>query len=145
VDHICKGHTDSVDQLCWHVTNSDLLATASGDKTVRVWDTRQQRNTHNFPTKGENINISWSGDGNYIATGNKDDLLTFIDIRQGNNLLEEQFKFEVNEITWDPTSKFFFLTNGEGNVCIYRFDFQKAPFNNLAQLCICVPRQKNHG
>ena len=54
-----RGHSDSVDQasciltfslhafekkriislslqLCWHKTNSELLATASGDKTVRV-------------------------------------------------------------------------------------------------------------
>lgn len=35
-----KGHTDSVDQLCWDPKHADLIATASGDKTVRVWDSR---------------------------------------------------------------------------------------------------------
>lgn len=35
-----KGHSDSVDQLCWHPTNGNLLVTASGDRTVRVWDAR---------------------------------------------------------------------------------------------------------
>ena len=35
-----KGHSDSVDQLCWHPSHSDLLVTASGDKTIRVWDAR---------------------------------------------------------------------------------------------------------
>ena len=34
-EHVHKGHTDSVDQLCWHPSNPALLATASGDKTVR--------------------------------------------------------------------------------------------------------------
>ena len=35
-----KGHADSVDQLCWDPKHADLLATASGDKTVRLWDAR---------------------------------------------------------------------------------------------------------
>lgn len=37
-----KGHTDSVDQLCWDPKHADLLATASGDKTVRLWDARSE-------------------------------------------------------------------------------------------------------
>ena len=119
LEHVFKGHMDSVDQLCWHQTHPDLLGTASGDKTVRTWDARQQKNTGCYNTKGENINITWSPDGNNIAAGNKDDLLTIIDVRAGT-LFEEQFKFEVNEITWDPTSKYFFLTNGEGSVYIYK-------------------------
>ncbi|KAK5804092.1 hypothetical protein PVK06_031741 [Gossypium arboreum] len=36
-----KGHTDSVDQLCWDPKHADLIATASGDKTVRLWDARK--------------------------------------------------------------------------------------------------------
>jgi WD40 repeat protein len=33
-EHVFKGHGDSVDQLCWHPNKADMLATASGDKTV---------------------------------------------------------------------------------------------------------------
>lgn len=39
-DFIFRGHTGSVDQLCWHASHPDLLSTASGDKSVRIWDTR---------------------------------------------------------------------------------------------------------
>ena len=76
-----KGHGDSVDQLTWHPSKADLLATASGDKTVRVWDSRTNKSVTSVNTKGENINIAWSPDGSTIAVGNKEDLLTFIDTR----------------------------------------------------------------
>ena len=38
-------------------------ATASGDKTVRIWDARTNKSQAVIGTKGENINIAWSPDG----------------------------------------------------------------------------------
>ena len=35
-EHTYRGHGDSVDQLVWHPTDPDLLATASGDRTGTV-------------------------------------------------------------------------------------------------------------
>ena len=49
--------------------------------------------------------------------GNKEDLVSFIDVRTHKIIAEEQFKFEVNEISWNKESNLFFLTNGQG--CIH--------------------------
>ena len=46
-----RGHGDSVDQLVWHPTDADMLATASGDKTVRIWDARLSKAVANIATK----------------------------------------------------------------------------------------------
>lgn len=135
-----RGHSDSVDQLCWHKTNSELLATASGDKTVRVWDVRSGKCVMNVATKGENINIDWSPDGRTIAVGNKEDLVTFVDFKTQKIRREEAFKFEVNEISWNIENDLFFLTNGQGCVHVHSFPdmelmttLQAHPGN-----CICI-------
>ncbi|XP_074958659.1 THO complex subunit 3 isoform X1 [Phalacrocorax aristotelis] len=113
-----RGHGDSVDQLCWHPSNPDLFVTASGDKTIRIWDVRTTKCIATVNTKGENINICWSPDGQTIAVGNKDDVVTFIDAKTHRSKAEEQFKFEVNEISWNNDNNMFFLTNGNGCINI---------------------------
>ncbi|ESN92078.1 hypothetical protein HELRODRAFT_186178 [Helobdella robusta] len=139
-DHTFRGHTDSVDQLCWHPFNPDILATASGDKTVRLWDARGRKSVATVNTKGENINICWSPDGQTIAVGNKEDLVTFIDVKSHKCKLEEQFKFEVNEISWNNQGNLFFITSGQGSVHIWSYPelkslhaIQAHPAN-----CICI-------
>ena len=95
--HDFRGHSDAVDQLIWHPTDPDLLATASGDRTVRIWDYRSAKSVTTVNTKGENINITWSPDGKTLAVGNKEDLISFIDVKSHKIIREEQFK--VCEIT----------------------------------------------
>lgn len=139
-DTTFRGHTGSVDQLCWHATQPDLLSTASGDKTVRIWDIRSGKQPTIINTKGENINITWSPDGNTIAVGNKEDLVTFIDTRTHKIRAEEQFNFEVNEISWNNTSDQFFLTNGQG--CVHILSYPSLELLHVLKAhpgtCICI-------
>lgn len=139
-NHIFRGHQDSVDQLCWHRTQPDQLATASGDKTVRLWDTRVQKVSSIISTKGENINMTWSKDGHTIAVGNKEDLISFIDVRTAKVKKEEAFKFEVNEISWNNTGDLFYLTSGQG--CIYVLSYPELEQQHCIQAhpgnCICL-------
>lgn len=70
---------------------------------------------------GENINLSWSPDGQTIAVGNKEDLITFIDVRTNKTKFVEQFKLEVNEFSWNKDGTLFFLTTGQGSIIIHRY------------------------
>jgi len=129
-----------VDQLCWHPKQVEVLATASIDKTVKTWDARQPKATHSVSTKGENINICWSPDGQTIAIGNKEDLVSFIDVASFKIRKEQQFKFEVNEMSWDKSGQFFFLTSGLGCIHVYSYP-DMAPVQVLQahpSNCICV-------
>nr|XP_013797951.1 PREDICTED: THO complex subunit 3 [Apteryx mantelli mantelli] len=92
-----------------------------------------------FPL-GENINICWSPDGQTIAVGNKDDVVTFIDAKTHRSKAEEQFKFEVNEISWNNDNNMFFLTNGNGCINILSYPELKPiqSINAHPSNCICI-------
>lgn len=139
-DKTCHGHAGPVDQLTFHSTNPDILATASGDKTVRIWDTRTGKSVSTINTKGENINITWSNDGQVIAVGNKDDLITFIDTKTNKIRVEEKFNFEVNEIIWNKTGDQLYLTSGQG--CVHILSYPNLEVQHVLKAhpgtCICI-------
>jgi len=122
-----KGHQDSVDQLRWDPKQPEVLGTASGDKTVRIWDTRSGKCANAIETKGENINIRWSPDGQHIAVGDKDDNISIIETRKSKPLKNIKFAFEVNEMAWDLSGKLFFLTTGGGTVEVFSYEQMLKP------------------
>ena len=142
------GHQDSVDQLRWDPLNPEVLGTASGDRTVRIWDTRTNKQVHAIETRGENINIRWSPDGQHVAVGDKDDNIAIIEMRKCKALKNIKFQSEVNEMAWEPMSggKFFFLTTGSGSVEIFRYadmlaQEQAQPIHSLqahTANCYCI-------
>lgn len=135
-----KGHEASVDQLAWHGSDPSLLATASCDRTVRVWDVRSQRPAATVHTKGENINIAWAPDGKTIAVGNKDDLITFIDSNKYSISFSKQFSFEVNEITFGQGSDVLLVTTGSGSIQVYSLPDMNLQHSLKAHssTCICI-------
>ena len=51
--------------------------------------------SHIINTGGENINVAWSPDGHSVGVGNKEDVVTIIDIRKIKIDKKSQFPYEV--------------------------------------------------
>lgn len=149
-----KSHTGDVDQLMWNPVNPERLVTASVDCSVLLWDLRNASTSEKsflerkITTPGENINICWSPDGKYIAVGNKEDVVCFIDPRGGTNSEGERTyifnmiknDFEINEISWNNTGNLFCLTTGRGTIQILEFPTLKKLCEPVAHTanCYCI-------
>lgn len=115
----CKGHTDVVDRVTWHSSAPQLLASASSDKSARVWDVRSKKGIATITTKGQNINAAWSPDGKSLCLGDKEDRLAFVDTATWKVRHEEQLRCEVNEFAYSPSGDLLFVCCGGGQVAIF--------------------------
>eukprot|EP00873_Tetraselmis_striata_P045282 jgi/Tetstr1/465546/TSEL_010215.t1 len=135
-----KGHQQSVDNLCWDPTHADRLATASCDKTVRIWDTRASKCMETINGTGANLNVTWSPDGNTVAFGNREDVISFLDIRKMKVLKSHNYSYEVNEICWNKSSDLFLLTTGNGTIEMLQYPSMESVHSLKAHTsnCFCI-------
>eukprot|EP00035_Acanthoeca_spectabilis_P036322 m.38918 g.38918 ORF g.38918 m.38918 type:complete len:322 (-) comp7897_c0_seq1:4644-5609(-) len=112
-------HSDIIDQCRWKPESDKLLATASRDSTVKLWDARSgSKSIRTIKTSGENINLAWSPNGNEIAVGNNNDVISFIDTRKFEVVNQKKNEILVNEIEWNHSGDLFLLTTGDGFVTV---------------------------
>ncbi len=128
------------------------VASASGDKSLRIWDTRAQKAVNSEKTKGKNVNLAWNPSGNIVAVGiilllepglgNEEDVISFYDYKTFKLIKHIKIKGGIHEFAWDKTSSVLFITTEPGH--IYVIDGTKLHNTPLTQLgchttaCYCI-------
>ena len=104
-----EGHTNSVQDLAFK-PNSYLLASASDDYTIRIWDVGNTNNLRHVHTLRGHTNrvwaVAWSPDGSTLASASKDGTVRLWNPNNGINFaVLRGHTDQVYEVVWSPDGR----------------------------------------
>ncbi len=104
--YICSGHTSRVTAVAWSPRGTHI-ASASYDKTVRVWDTSHGSSIIIYRGHWDRVQaVSWSSDGTRIASAGDDGTVQVWDTATGQQILTYRgHSNAVNAVAWSPDGK----------------------------------------
>eukprot|EP00124_Ichthyophonus_hoferi_P002424 Ihof_evm1s165 gene=Ihof_evmTU1s165 len=128
---ILSGHTDGIKQVMWAPKpHSNILATASLDKTVKVWDMRAHSKPIKSFTNEEPLCINWSPDGQQlgmIVKGHNDDIFIAYDLRGSTDrkVVDKKFQKQLNQFTWTASGNEVMFATKKGTVILASYPKMK--------------------
>lgn len=115
-----KGHTAAVEQISWDPTHSDRLASASSDKTVKVWEYRMIKQLFSVECTAAVLHVCYSPDGRLLATGTKDERVSIIDVATQRIIHSwQETRTSIHQIVWSHSGHLLCLSTQQGTVMIY--------------------------
>ncbi|MGZ6366690.1 MAG: protein kinase domain-containing protein [Ktedonobacteraceae bacterium] len=104
--YICRGHTSRVTAVSWSPTGTHI-ATASFDKTVRIWDTAHGFSVITYRGHWDRVQaITWSPDGKRVASASDDGTVQIWDPTTGKQvLIYRSHSNAINAVAWSPDGR----------------------------------------
>ena len=75
---VLEGHKDWVGAVAWSKEN--VIASASHDKTIRLWNPADKKELHSFPAKSTCWGVAFSADGKLLAAGSHKEGVRIFDV-----------------------------------------------------------------
>ncbi|KAL2135775.1 hypothetical protein VTI74DRAFT_6980 [Chaetomium olivicolor] len=96
-----EGHSDVVNSVAWS-HDSTRLASASGDKTVKIWDPATGQCVLTFEGHSDDVrSVAWSYDGTRLASASDDNIVKIWDPATGHCISTlEGHSDDVNSVAW---------------------------------------------
>lgn len=117
-----SGHTDAVLDLDWNHLKGNLLASASVDHTIGLWDLTSCSMASSIKHHEDKVQtLSWHPfEAQYLASGGYDCMAKMVDCRSHNDSHKSwKLSGEVERIIWNKYDPFFILASTDVGIVHY--------------------------
>ena len=125
-------HVDAVLSLASNRAHNNLLASASADKTVKLWDLDTCTAAQSYSHHTDKVcALSWHPtQTSVLLTGSYDRTIVAADMRSPSNTTAPRWGVEsdVEQVRWDPHSEHMFYVSTE-NGLLHAFDARQRPLD----------------
>lgn len=150
---------DHVISLAWNPKNHKLIAFGNSNSMLTIITNIEKNNEVNFSDHDKSVNsISWSPDGNRIASGSSDRAIIIKDILYNKN---NNYKISINtrktiehpgvvtSVSWSPNSRYILSGCSDGNLRIwdgvkFKLPSKENPFINSIQIFMIINGNNSH-
>jgi eukaryotic-like serine/threonine-protein kinase len=117
---VLRGHTGSVVRVAFSA-DGKLLASGSGDKTIRLWDVSTHEPLAVIPAGSIVYCVAFSPDGTRLAAGCRDNTIRLIDVAHRQQVAELRGHTDyVHAVAWSPDGTR--LVSGSGDFTLRIWD-----------------------
>jgi DNA-binding beta-propeller fold protein YncE len=115
-----RGHGSFVNSVAWS-PDGKRLATASGDRTAKVWDAVTGKEVLTLHGHTDVVNsVAWSPDGKRLATASRDKTAKVWDVASGQGLLTlKGHEDAVHSVAWSPDGKRLATGSGDNTAKVW--------------------------
>ncbi|KAG5671771.1 hypothetical protein PVAND_001949 [Polypedilum vanderplanki] len=119
------GHKNAVLDLAWNSNYQHIMASASVDQTVILWDLENASPStilKDFAEKVQTIEFN-AVEAEYLLTGCSDNTIKLFDCRQSSNEKAQYKQWivegEVEKVKWNPNEKYHFVVGTNSGKIMY--------------------------
>ncbi|KAI3722635.1 hypothetical protein L2E82_33677 [Cichorium intybus] len=130
--HDLRNHTKKIYTLKWSPTGPGtinpnkrlLLASASFDSTINLWEVEYGRIFQNLKGHGDCVyTLSFSPNGEYLASGSKDKFMHIWSLKDGKIIKTYNSNGSIFEVCWNKEGDRIAACTSNNSVCV--LDFRK--------------------